>query len=137
MFGTSLEFAPGTTEACEKFVVRLLEPADVLYQYREARRRFRTGDLVLVTYEYDPSMLEVTTRANYVAKLRRGLKSVDRLPELRGILHQSAAAVVSVPADSDAFWLVITRRTDRPVMVVLYATAFATDADAREPTILH
>jgi hypothetical protein len=138
MLATALEFAPGTTEDCKRLVARLFrEPGEVLGAYRTARKQFRTGDLVLVTAEHDPSGFEATPRAHYVEKLRQGLgRDGAKLLAVLGIAHQSAHKVASLPWESDAMWLVINRRDALPVMVVLFAAPYATDADAREPLIL-
>lgn len=132
-----MEFAPGTTEDCQRLVTRLFqEPGAVLGAYREARRQFRTGDIVLVTAENDPSGFEAMPRGHYVAKLRGGLgRGGEKLLANLGIASQSAQKVASLPAESHAFWLVVNRREALPVMVVLFAAPYATDADAREPTI--
>ena len=138
MLGTALEFAPGTTEDCQRLVTRLFqEPGAVLGAYRTARKRFGSSDLVLVTAEHDPSGFEAMLRARYVGQLRRGLgQNGAKLLDALGVTHQSAHQVASLPKDSDAFWLMVNRKDALPVMVVLFAAPYATDADAREPLIL-
>jgi hypothetical protein len=138
MLGTSLEFALGTTDDCQRLVTRLFqEPGAVLGAYRAARRQFGTGDVVLVTAEHDPSGFEATPRADYIRRLRDGLgRGGGKLLAVLGIAHKSAHQVANLPRDSDAVWLVVNRRDALPVMVVLYAAPYATGADAREPTIL-
>jgi ABC-type sugar transport system substrate-binding protein len=138
MLGTALEFAPGTTEDCQRLVTRLFQqPGAVLGAYRTARQRFGTSDLVLVTAEADPSGFEAMVRGHYVATLRRGLGARGtKMLETLGLAHKSAHQVASLPKDSDAFWLVVNRKDMLPVMVVLFAAPYATDKDAREPLIL-
>jgi hypothetical protein len=138
MLGTALEFAPGTTDDCKRLVARLFQdPGVVLGAYRMARQRFRTGDIVLVTAEADPSGFEATPRTHYVSRLRQGLgRGGAKMLEVLGVAHQSAHKVASLPWESDAFWLIINRQDALPVMVVLFAAPYATDSDAREPLIL-
>lgn len=138
MLGTALEFAPGTTEDCQRLVTRLFqEPGAVLGAYRTARKQFGSGDLVLVTAEHAPEGFEVMLRARYVGQLRRGLgRDGAKLLAVLGVANQSAHQVASLPKDSDAFWLMVNRKDSLPVMVVLFAAPYATDADAREPLIL-
>jgi hypothetical protein len=138
MLGTSLEFARGTTEDCERLVVRLFQqPATILTRYRTFRRQFRTSDLVLETAEYDPSGFKGMTRTHYVARLRNGLgRDGAKMLAVLNVTKQSAHQVASLPVESDAFWLIINRKTAMPVMCVLFAAPYATGADAREPTIL-
>lgn len=136
MLGTALEFAPGTTEDCQRLATQLFQdPEGMLESYRAFRRRFKTGDLVLETAEYDPSGYKGMTRKHYVDVKRRdpvGAKIINALT----IAHQSAQKVASLPWEADAFWLVINLRDAMPVMIVLFAAPYATDADAREPLIL-
>jgi hypothetical protein len=137
MLGTALEFAPGTTEDCQRLMAQLFKPGELLGAYRMARQRFGVSDLVLVTAQQDGSGFEAMVRSHYVGRLRRGLgRNGAKMLEALGVVHQSAHQVVRMPADSDAFWLVINRRDALPVMVVLFATQYATDADAEEPSIL-
>jgi|SRR5208282_1377199 len=138
MLATALEFAPGTTDDCKRLVTQLFQkPGDVLGAYREARRQFQSGDLVLVAAQHDGSGLEAMTRPHYIARLRRGLgRDGAKLLAALGIAHQSAHKVASLPWESDAMWLVINRRDELPIMVVLFAAPYATDADAREPLIV-
>ena len=136
--GTALEFAPGTTEDCQRLVVRLFqEPEQVLGAYRSACQQLRSRDIVLVTAEYDPSGFQAMTRARYIELLRKGLgRDGAKLLASLGIAHQSAHQVASMPKSSDVMWLIVNRKDALPVMVVLFAAPYATDADAREPSIL-
>jgi len=137
MLGTSLEFAPGTTEDCQKLMAQLFKPGELLGAYRMARQRFGVSDLVLVTAQQDGSGFEAMVRSHYVSRLRQGLgRNGAKMLAALGVAHKSAHQVVSLPKESDAFWLVINRRDALPVMVVLFATQYATDADASEPTIV-
>jgi hypothetical protein len=138
MLGKALEFAPGTTEDCQRLVVRLFqEPGAVLGAYRTARAKFRTGDLVLETEEQNPSGFSAMTRTTYIERLRKGLgRDGSKLLAVLGVANQSAHKVASLPWESDAMWLIVNRKEALPVMVVLFAAPYATDADAREPLIL-
>ncbi len=137
MLGTSLEFAPGTTEDCQKIMAQLFKPGELLGAYRMARQRFGVSDLVLVAAQHDGSGCEAMVRSHYVSRLRQGLgRNGAAMLNALGVAHKSAHEIASMPKDSDAFWVVINRRDALPVMVVLFATKYATDADASEPTIL-
>lgn len=138
MLGTSLDFAPGTTEDCQRLVTQLFkEPGAVLGAYRMARQQFSTSDVVLVTSQHDGSGFEAMPRAHYITKLRRGLgRDGAKMLATLGIAHKSAHQIASMPKESDALWLIINRKDALPVMVVLFAAPFATDADAEEPSIL-
>lgn len=135
VFGTSLEFAAGTTDDCKRLVAGLFQPGDVLAAYREARRRLGTADVVLVAAEYDASGFEATARRQYVARLREGLRDGNRLVSVLGIAQRSAREVASLPRGAEAFWLVVNRRQALPVMVVLFAAPYAMGGDAREPSV--
>lgn len=136
MLGTALEFAQGTTDDCKRLVGHLFTPGEILGAYRAARQRFGTSDVVLVTAERDPSGFEAMPRGHYVARLRQGLRGGGKFVQSLGLAHKSAHEIATLPKDSDAFWLVVNRKDTLPVMVVLYAAPYATDADAREPSIL-
>jgi hypothetical protein len=138
MLGTGLEFAPGTTEDCQRLVVRLFQqPAVVLVAYRAARERFRTGDIVLETAEHDPSGFKAMPRADYVAAIKRGLgRNGAKLLAALGVAHKSGHQVASLPRESDAFWLIVNRKDALPIMVVLFSAPYAAGDDAHEPTIL-
>jgi hypothetical protein len=138
MLGTDLEFAPGTTPDCKRLVSQLFhESGAVLGAYRMARARFRSGDIVLVTAEDDPSGFRAAPRMHYIEHLRKGFgRNGAPLLAILGIAQQSAHKVASLPWESDAFWLVVNRRDASPIMVVLFAVPYATGADAHEPTIL-
>lgn len=137
MLGTVLEFAPGTTEDCQRLAFRLFQkPGVVLRRYRAFRQQFGTSDLVLETEESDPSRLKGMTREHYVDSNLRSLgRGGAKLAAVLGV-DRSAHQVASLPAESDAFWLIINRRDELPVMIVLFAAPYATEADAREPAIL-
>jgi hypothetical protein len=137
MFGTALEFAPGTTEDCERLIAHLFKPGDVLAAYRVARQRFGTGDLVLVTSQRDGSGFEAQVRTHYVKRLRDGLgRNAAKMLASLAVAHQSAQQIVKLPKESDAMWLIVNRPDAMPIMVVLFAAPYATGADAREPTII-
>lgn len=120
-----LEFAPGTTEDCKKKVVSLFKPSEILGAYKQARALFKTGDLVLVGSETDPSGFNVEPRHEYLKRLRQVLgENAPKAMQVLGLAHTSAHAVVKMPKDSDAMWLVITRGRDMPLMVVLFTTPY-------------
>jgi hypothetical protein len=124
MFRTGLDFAPGTTDACKKLVGSLFTPTELLSAYRAARQNFATGDLVLTVSEKDPSGFEATPRIAYV-KTAKNLRGKKGLPMLMRGLEQSAHAIVSLPFESEAMWLIVNRGLQQvPVMCVLFATQF-------------
>jgi len=121
---TGLEFAPGTTEECQRLVSTLFAPGEILSAYRSARSAFKTGDLVIRVSEQDPSGFEAEPRADYVRRLReRG--GVPTL--MRGIVERSAHSVVRLPFESDAMWFIVVRGMQAvPVMCVLFAAPYET-----------
>jgi hypothetical protein len=125
MIKTGLEFANGTTDDCKRLVVGLFQPAELLGWYREARRLNKTADVVLVSDAADPSGVKAWPRGKYVEQLRvsMGANAAKMLPSLT-IAHQSAHQVAMLPYDSDAFWLVVVRGQQLPLMVVLYANPY-------------
>lgn len=126
-----LEFAPGTTDDCKRLIGQLFKPGDILGAYRQARGTFKTGDIVLVTDERDPSGFEAQTRLEYVKKLRLGLGlKAAKMMRVLTIAHKSAHAIMSLPFESEAFWLVIIRGPQVPVMAVLYVTPYEVGAEA-------
>jgi|SRR5580700_2995494 hypothetical protein len=137
MLGTALEFAVGTTDDCKRLATDLFKPGELLGAYRLARQKFRTSDIVLVTAQHDGSGFEAMIRPHYVGRLRQGLgRNGAKMLATLGVAHKSAHQVASLPAESDAFWLVINRKDALPIMIVLFAGPYATGADAHEPTIL-
>ena len=137
MLGNVLEFAPGTTEDCQRLAMRLFQqPAEVLGAYRRGRGQLQSSDLVLVTAMHDPSGFEVMRRSHYVERLRSGLgPNGAKMLRTLGVANRSAHQVASLPKEADAMWLIVNRKDAMPVMIVLFAAKFATGADAREPTI--
>ena len=131
MISTGLEFAPGTTEDCKRLVARLFQPGEILGAYREGREKFKTGDLVLLVSESDPSGFAVEPRIAYVKRLREalGANAKKTLPVL-GIAQKSAHGVVRLPFETDAMWLVIARGKDMPSMCVLFTTPYEVAAGA-------
>jgi hypothetical protein len=122
---SGLEFAPGTTEECKRLVARLFTPTDLFGAYRMGRDKFKTGDLVLIASERDMSGIEVRPRISYLKDLRTALGHLAQktLPVL-GISRQSAQAVVKLPFESDAMWLVVSRGQEIPVMCVIFSTPY-------------
>lgn len=131
MLQTGLEFAPGTTDDCKKMVARLFQPNDILGSYRHARGKFRTGDLVMVGSESDPSGFNVEPRTAYIKRLRQALGShAPRTMLSLGVANQSAHSVVKLPFEADAMWLIITRGKEMPIMCVLFTTPYEMTASA-------
>ena len=131
MLKTGLEFAPGTTDDSKKLVVRLFKPEHILGAYHQARTAFKTGDLVLVGSESDPSGFNAEPRIAYLKRLRQvlGSKAPSTMPAL-GLTNKSAHSVVQLPFEADAMWLIITRGKEMPVMCVLYASPYEMAAAA-------
>jgi hypothetical protein len=128
MLQTGLDFAPGTTEECKKLVVGLFTPSEIFGAYRMARSQLKTSDLVLLVSKQDPSEFQAEPRSVYVKRLRevQGSKQKKGVPILmRGLAEKSAHAVMKLPAESDALWLLVVRGPKEvPVMCVLYATPY-------------
>jgi len=123
MLQTSLDFATGTTEACQQLITRLFKPEDIFAAYRAARKLHRTGDIVLVASAQDQAGFDSWARANYVRHIRNHFSSKFP-PFFNGIASQSAQEIQQLPAESDAFWLVVTRDQDMPLMSVMYALPY-------------
>jgi hypothetical protein len=134
MLNTGLDFAPGTTELCQKLVVGLFTPAQIFSAYRAARHKFGISDLVLCVSEQDPSGFQAEPRSAYVKRIKQAqeVRGVPGIPTLMsGIVAQSAHAVMKLPADSDAMWFIVARGPKAvPVMCVLYATPYQAVASA-------
>ena len=115
-----LDFAPGTTDDCKRLVQQHLTPNDLFDAYRLARHTYSSGDIVLVIAAHDPEIINGFPRSEYI-KSALGRNTRAQLAVL-GIANRSAHQVMMLPADSDAFWLVIEKRGQLPIMVVLHAT---------------
>jgi len=126
MLKTGLEFAPGTTDDCKALVGKLFTPTDILASYRAARQTFKTGDIVLVASESDPSGFSAKTRMTFVKEMRDGLNGKPLPFVARALAERTAHAIMRLPFTSEAMWLVITRHQGIPVMVVIYATPYET-----------
>lgn len=124
-FKESLEFAAGTTDDCKRLVAGLFKPGEILGAYRQARGVFKTGDLVMVVAQKDPEGFNVEPRIAYLKRLRQvlGTKAAKTMPSL-GIANKSAHSIVQLPFEGDAFWLIVTRGQEIPVMVVLFTTPY-------------
>jgi hypothetical protein len=130
MIRTGLDFAPGTTDANKQLVGRLFEPAQLYGAYKAARQQFGTGDIVLSVSEQDPSGFEANTRAGYIRRIKAA--GGGRVPMLMGgLVEKSAQAIVRLPFESDAMWLIIVRGPKEvPVMCVLHATPYEVESPA-------
>lgn len=126
MLGIDLDFATGTTDASKELIGSLFTPTAIFRNYRRAREKLGTGDLVLEVSEQDPSGFHASTRAGYIKNRKRALGAGKPMPILmRGIIQQSAQAVMSLPFESDAMWFIVKRGLQQvPVMCVLYATPY-------------
>lgn len=125
MFSTGLEFAPGTSNDCKRLVGKLFSPRDLLGAYRAAREQFGSSDIVIVTSEQDPSGFSARTRSEHLAEIRRTLGAHAERTMLRlGIAQQSAHALVRMPKEADAFWLVVTRGQQLPIEAVLFSIPY-------------
>jgi len=126
MLKTGLEFAPGTTDDCKALVGKLFTPTDILASYRAARQTFKTGDIVLVASESNPSGFSAKKRMTFVKEMRDGLNGKPLPFIARALAERTAHAIMKLPFTSEAMWLVITRHQGIPVMVVIYATPYET-----------
>ena len=136
MLKTGLEFAPNTSEECQRLVTKLFEPRQLFEWYRAARRTFQTGDIVLVTSESDPSGTSAKPRMQYVKKTRENTgRNAPAVLGLLTIAKKTAHSIVQLPFEADAFWLVIERQGAPQVMAVLFAMPYETGDAVREPTI--
>lgn len=137
MLKTGLEFANGTTEDCQKLVVSMFKPSELLGWYKDARRLYKSSDVVLVTDATDPSGVKAWPRAKYIEQLRVSMgRNAERLMPSLTMSTKSAHQIVRMPGDSDAFWLVIARGNQIPIMCVLFANPYEELApDAPAPAI--
>ncbi len=117
-FKVGLDFAPGTTDACKKLVSKF-PPAAILSAYRSARSEYGTSDIVLVILGDE---IRGGTRSAYVKGL--SLTLGPRVTEF-GVAHKSAHAVVSLPVEQEAMWLVIVGGPGPiPPMCVIFAVSY-------------
>ena len=129
MIRVGLDFAPGTTDPCKQLVARVFDPGELLEAYRTKRIDLKTGDLVLVGSDYDPT-LKVVKRLDYVEIIKRGIETrtgrPGKVPALFEVLeHQTAHKIVKLPFDSDAFWLVVARGDQQlPILCAVFATQY-------------
>lgn len=98
--------------------------------YRMARHRLGTGDLVLTISEQNPSSFKVEPRRGYVADVKKmaGNKPIPFF--MRGIMSMSAHAMAELPAESDAFWLIVLRPNavpPMPIMCAIFGVPYSTD----------
>ena len=134
MLKTALEYLAGTSEDCKTLVGQLFKPSKLLGAYKVARARFQTGDIVLVTAEYDPAGFTAMPRTKYIDTIRRGLgMKAPAMLKVLTVAHQSAHKLAKLPFESDAFWLVIVRKEAVPIMTVLFAMPYETGDAVSEP----
>ena len=103
MFKTGLEFAPGTTEDCKRLITKMFGPEDIIGAYRVARDTYKTGDLVLVTKDSDPSGFEAMPRVEYVKKLRRAMGSKARMIPNLTLTTNDSPGQISILAQRSGF----------------------------------
>lgn len=132
MLRTGLEFATGTTDASKRVIGRMFQPGDLLEAYRQARVKFNTGDIVLAASDQGPE-IQYMTRIEYAKHLKQVFG--PRASEFKMWAH-SAQSVVSMPADSSAFWLVIDLQgADMPIMCVIFAVPFDVGDHVEAPSL--
>lgn len=127
-FGKGLQFAQGVSREVQIAIARMFPepqgPKDLLGAYRQAQASYGTNDIVLVVAAHDPELITSFPRAEYV---RAALKGEARQKER--VARESAHQIVRIPAEGDAFWLVIEdRKLPIPVMSVLYTVPYKTEA---------
>jgi hypothetical protein len=127
MLKTGLEFAPGTTDDSKRLIHKLLTPESILTAYRTARSECRTGDIVLHMSDQDP-IIRGGTRIEFCKHLQ---ERFGKAASGFRMWQHSAHAVMKLPKDSEALWLVIEANgLDVPVMCVIYATPYEQTAAA-------
>jgi hypothetical protein len=122
MLKTGLEFAPRTTEECKKQIERLFTQGEIFSAYRAAREQIKTGDLVLLTSEENPTKFEAWERAKYIQHIKQTRGKVPAL--FGGMASRSAHGVVQLPFEADAMWLVVAREHQVPTMTVIFALPY-------------
>lgn len=123
-----LEFAPGTKDDCKRLVGSITTPGALLAAYRDARILHGNGDIVLVIHPDQSADINGGTRWEFCRHLRQLYG--DRASAF-GVWHKSAHAVVQLPKESEAMWLVIhTAAMDLPIMCVIYTTPYEVAARA-------
>ncbi len=86
-------------------VARSLPPYDLLKAYREARRTFGVSDVVLVVVDGALDGFVAKPRAAYVEEAFRKWKEAMRAAH--PLAKESAHKRLKLPADADAWWLVV------------------------------
>jgi hypothetical protein len=112
MIKSSLEFAPGTSDAV-KSVVRTIPPYDLVVAYRQAAQEFGHNDIVLLIaiQGEEPIGFEAMPRTAYMAKaFNQAAKRIH--PMASATAHQK----MRMPGDSVAFWLVLELRDQDAVL---------------------
>lgn len=132
MLKTGLEFAPGTTDASKRVIGRMFQPGDLFEAYRQAKDRFGTGDIVLAASDQGPE-IQYMTRLEYGKHLKQIFGA--RASEFK-MWSNSAQSVVKLPADSNAFWLIVDLHgADMPIMCVIFAVPFEVGDHVEAPSI--
>lgn len=131
-----LNFAPGTTEACQTLVKQI--PPDRLFDaYRQGRHSLRTSDIVVIVAPEDMEKTGVRCmpRAEYVSVALRQCSNEQRARLTKGgafsgIANVTAHKVMKLPIESDVFWLVLEGSPlPMPPMCVIHAIKLAADGD--------
>jgi hypothetical protein len=111
-----LEFSPGIPAELQKEIMQLLPAQDLISAYRMGMSTYHTRDIVLVVARHDTEIINAFPRREYV---RQALNDAAR--KKARVASESAHKVARVPAETDAFWLVIEDRSlPFPVMCVLF-----------------
>ena len=127
MLQTGLEFAPGTTDDSKKLIHKLLSPESIMSAYRSARGECGTSDIVLHFSDQDP-IIRGGTRLEFCKHLQ---ERFGKAASGFRMWRHSAHAVMKMPSDSEALWLVVeSKGLDVPVMCVIYATPYEQTAVA-------
>ena len=126
MLQVGLDFAPGTTDDCKRLVAKFFsDPKVLLGAYRNACAEFDTSDIVLLFSDQDPT-IRGARRMEYCAHLKNVFGTRASGFKMWGT---SAHSMMKLPQDSEAMWLVVdVRGMDLPIMCVIYAVPYATEA---------
>jgi hypothetical protein len=101
---TELILAPGTSPNMKK-IAESLPPYDLLKAYREARHAFGTSDIVLVISEGNLEGFQAFPRSAYIEQAFRRWNETQRAAH--PLAKDPAHKRMQMPADAQAFWLVV------------------------------
>jgi hypothetical protein len=110
-----LIFAPGTSEQMKR-VATTIPPYDLLKAYREARQHFGSPDIALVVVEgQELDGFQAFTRAAYIEEAFKRWGQKDRELFAKHPISVTAQKRCNVPADANAFWLIIESPKDEGI----------------------